>query len=122
MRKSSNITDGVVVEVDLKKACQLLYDNLTSGYLVEADDLESKASVTPFAIIEPTGSEQKGPATVFIPATRAIQAVRGKETQELVGKILRTRGDRFNVVKVDDRTRRPYSVRDDELLEIDEDN
>ncbi|MGF6982513.1 hypothetical protein QFZ99_001990 [Paraburkholderia atlantica] len=122
MRKSSNITDGVVVEVDLKKACQLLYDNVTSGYLVEADDLESKASVTPFAIIEPTGSEQKGPATVFIPATRAIEAVRGKETRELVGKILRTRGDRFNVVKVDDRTRRPYSVRDEELLEIDEDN
>ncbi|WP_205417399.1 NACHT domain-containing protein, partial [Trinickia diaoshuihuensis] len=121
MRKTRNVTDGIIVEIDIKTACQLLYDNVTSDYLTEADDPELKALVTPYAIIEPSGSEQKGPTKLALAATKAIEAVKGKETRETVEKIVRARGERFNVVKVDDRTRRMYSVRDDEPLDIADD-
>lgn len=121
MRKIRNVTDGIVIEIDLKTACQLLYDKVTYEYLADPEEPELKALLTPYSIIESAGLGQKEPVKLLLPAVKAIEAVKGKATRELVEKILRGRGERFNVVKVDDRTRRHYSISDDELLDLAED-
>jgi hypothetical protein len=104
VRKSSNVRDGIVVEVDTQRACRLLYGHVTKNYIRPATDFDVSALLSPFT--EPVEATARFEKDWSAPATRVTEMVKRKDKRELVERIFRLRGDRFNVVSVNDRGRR----------------
>lgn len=108
MRKLRNVQDGVIVELDVQPASFLIYDNLTERYLKPIYDSELALPLAPF--VNEIGAVARDPdSRRSLPAGRIVEAIKGKALKETVERILHARGDGFNVVPVNDRTRRTYS-------------
>ncbi|MFM0658428.1 NACHT domain-containing protein [Paraburkholderia sediminicola] len=104
IRKSSNVRDGIVVEIDVQRACRMLYAYVTKGYIKPVTEPELAEPLSPF--IEPPEAAPQFVSGWSMPASQISEIVKPKEQRELVERIFRLRGDRFNVVSVSDRTRR----------------
>ncbi|RQQ13289.1 NACHT domain-containing protein [Burkholderia stagnalis] len=109
VRRSRNLRDGIVVQLDLGRACRLLYGYVTQSYIRPAADPAIAQLLSPF--VEPIEPTLKFEAGWEMPGRQINEAVKPKERRELVESILRVHGERFNVVSVNDRQRRALAGR-----------
>ncbi|CAB3781751.1 MULTISPECIES: NACHT domain-containing protein [Paraburkholderia] len=116
VRKSTNVRDGVVVQVDVQRACLLLHAYVTGKYIKPAYDAEMQLALSPFS--EEIGAASRVESRLSLSAARVIEAVKDKDLRKLAGRILHARGEGFNVVSVNDRTRRIYRGNEEAELTI----
>jgi hypothetical protein len=97
--RSPETHDGVVVEADVPRACVLLHDNLVQRYLRPVYDPGLMSPLSLF--VNEIGAVPRDPDSKrSLPAARIVGAIKGGNLRDSAERILRARGEGFNVVTV----------------------